>query len=201
LQGDPPAAPIVEGGATFVTVGDQCRFVGRIELRRGKWTGFKLFELGPEYASDSTAVEAYRGYLKRVTAENLLDQVPRAQGGVAFVGSEACRSCHTKEFEAWEKTLHADAYRTLQKTGNDRDPECVGCHVVGLNHESGFSAVEKTPSMASVGCESCHGPASTHLADPYASYKSEGEKACRTCHNSSHSPKFSFAEYWEKIKH
>ncbi len=201
LQGDPAAEPIVEDGATFVTVGDHCRFVGRIELRDGKWTGFKLFELGPEYESDSQAVEAYRGYLRRVTAENLLAQVPKAKGGPSFVGSEACRSCHVKEFETWEKSLHAEAYRTLQITGNDRDPECVGCHVVGLNHESGFTPVQETPSMASVGCESCHGAGSKHLADPYSAYKSEGEKACLTCHNPGHSPKFSFAEYWEKIKH
>lgn len=201
MQGDPPAKPVVEGDATFVTVGDHCRFVGRIELRNGNWTAFKLFELGPEHASDSMAVEAYRGYLRRVTAENLLDQVPRAKGGAEFVGSEACRSCHVKEYEIWEKSSHAQAYKTLQKTGNDRDPECVGCHVVGLNHESGFTSVQEKPAMASVGCESCHGAGSHHTADPYAAYRSEGEKACLTCHNPGHSPKFSFAEYWDRISH
>jgi hypothetical protein len=201
LQGDPPAKPTVEGGATFVTAGDHCRYVGRIELKHGGWSGFRLIELGPEHESDASAVDAYRAYLRRVTAENLLVQVPRAKGGATFVGSEACRSCHVKEFESWTKTLHAEAYRTLQKTGNDRDPECVGCHVVGLNHESGFTSVEERPSMASVGCESCHGAGSKHIADPYAAYKSEGEKACLTCHNTGHSPKFSFKEYWEKIKH
>jgi len=201
LQGDPLAQPIVEGGATFVTVGDHCRYVGRIEMKDGEWSGFKLFELGPEYESDSNAIDAYRAYLRRVTAENLLAQVPKAKGGAAFVGSEACRPCHTKEFESWEKTLHAEAYRTLQKTGNDRDPECVGCHVVGLNHESGFTSVEEKPSMASVGCESCHGAGSKHISDPYAAYKSGGERTCLTCHDGAHSPKFLFESYWKRIEH
>lgn len=200
-QGDPPAAPIREGGSTFVTVGDHCRYVGKIELRDGKWTGFQLFELGPEYADDTEAREAYRAYLQRVTSENLLAQLPRAKGGAVFVGSEACRTCHAQEYDVWSKSLHAKAYQTLQKTGNDRDPECVSCHVVGLGHESGFVSIGSTPEMAFVGCESCHGAGSKHIQDPYAAYKSQGEKSCLACHNPSHSPKFSFAEYWAKIKH
>ena len=201
LQGDPPARQTIVGDATFVTVGDHCRYVGRIELVDGKWTGFQLIELGPEHAGDTQAIAAYRGYLKRVTEENLLAGVPRKKGGATFVGSEACRSCHEKEFKSWEGTLHAKAYKTLQKTGNDRDPECVGCHVVGLDHESGFYSFDKQPDMASVGCESCHGAGSKHVQSPYAAYGAAGEKSCMTCHVPAHSPNFSFKEYWEKIKH
>ena len=200
-QGDPPRTPIVEAGATFVTVGDHCRYVGRIELRDGKWTGFSLIELGPEQAGDEQAVSAYRSYLRRVAEENLLAGVPKTKGGASFVGSEACRSCHEKEFKTWEGSLHAEAYKTLQKTGNDRDPECVGCHVVALDHETGFSSVEKSPVMASVGCESCHGAGSKHIASPFEAYGKAGEQSCLPCHTTSNSPKFSFAEYWDKIKH
>ncbi|MDQ2985729.1 MAG: HEAT repeat domain-containing protein [Armatimonadota bacterium] len=201
LQGDPPAKPEAVGDATFVTVGDHCRYVGRIELRDGKWTGLRLIELGPEHAGDAEAIRAYRGYLKRVTAENLLAQVPRRSGEPAFVGSEACRTCHEKEFESWSLTKHAEAYKTLQRTGNDRDPECVGCHVVGLDHETGFHSVEKQPAMASVGCESCHGAGSKHVKSPYEAHGVAGEKSCMTCHVPAHSPKFSFKEYWAKIEH
>jgi hypothetical protein len=201
LQGDPPADPTIENGSTFVTVGDHCRYVGRIELRDGKWTEFRLVELGPEHAGDSEAIAAYRGYLKRVSEENLLAGVPRKKGGASFVGSEACRSCHEKEFKSWEGTLHAEAYATLQKTGNDRDPECVGCHVVGLDHESGFYSFEKQPAMASVGCESCHGAGSNHIQSPYEAYGAAGEKSCMTCHVPAHSPNFEFTSYWKKIEH
>lgn len=201
LQGDPPATQTVVGDSTFVTVGDHCRYVGRIELRDGKWTDLRLIELGPEHAGDAEAVQAYRGYLRRVTAENLLAQVPKGNDGSAFVGSEACRSCHEKEFESWSLTKHAEAYKTLQKTGNDRDPECVGCHVVGLDHETGFHSVEKQPAMASVGCESCHGAGSKHAKSPYEAYGVAGEKSCLTCHVPAHSPNFKFKEYWAKIEH
>jgi len=201
LQGDPPSEPTTEDGTTFVTVGDHCRYVGRIELRDGKWVGFKLLELGPEIAPDPTAVAAYRGYLRRVSAENLLERTPRAKGGASFVGTESCKTCHQREYDKWTTTLHAQAYKTLQKTGNDRDPDCVSCHVVGLSHESGFTSIQERPQMAAVGCESCHGAGSKHLADPYAEYKSGGETACLTCHSPSHSPKFSFADYWKKVAH
>lgn len=201
LQGDPPSSPTVIDGSTFVTVGDHCRYVGRIELREGKWTAFRLIELGPEHARDLQAIDAYRHYLKRVTQENLLAGVPKARGGATFVGSEACMPCHKAEFDGWKGTLHAEAYKTLQKTGNDRDPECVGCHVVGLEHESGFTSVEKQPAMASVGCESCHGAGSKHIESPYAAYGAAGEKSCLPCHTTANSPKFAFAEYWKNIEH
>ncbi|MEO7453592.1 MAG: cytochrome c family protein, partial [Fimbriimonadales bacterium] len=201
LQGDPPHAPIVDGDATFVTVGDHCRYVGKIELRDGKWTEFRLIELGPEHAGDVQAIDAYRAYLRRVTGENLLAGVPKGKNGASFVGSDACMPCHQEDYDIWKKSLHAVAYKTLQKTGNDRDPECVSCHVVGLEHETGFTSVEKQPAMASVGCESCHGAGSKHIESPYKEYKAGGEKSCLPCHEPEHSPNFSYKEYWEKIDH
>jgi hypothetical protein len=190
LQGDPHVEPIIEGDSAFVTVGDHCRFVGKIELINGKWTNFRLIELGPEHAGDQEAIGAYRTYLRRVTEENLLAGVPRGKVGAAFVGSDACLPCHQEDYDIWKKSLHADAYKTLQKTGNDRDPECVGCHVVGLEHETGFAAVEKQPTMASVGCESCHGAGSKHIESPYEAYRAGGENSCLPCHEPKHSPIF-----------
>src|SRR5262249_50799959 len=37
-------------------------------------------------------------------------------------------------------------------------------HVVGLHHKTGYENQEKTPQLAHVGCESCHGPGSGHAA-------------------------------------
>jgi hypothetical protein len=201
LQGDPPKEPVHENGSTFVTAGDHCRFVGRIELQNGRWSSFQLIELGPELPNDGQAAQAYRAYLKRVTEENLLADVPKRKGTPNYVGSEACLSCHEKEFDGWKKSLHAVAYDTLRKTGNHRDPECVGCHVVGLDHESGFTSVERRPQMAAVGCESCHGQASKHLESPYATYGAAGEVSCLPCHTTSNSPNFEFSTYWKKIEH
>lgn len=201
LQGDPPKEPVVHEGSTFVTSGDHCRYVGRIELRDGKWSELRLIELGPEHAGDEQGLAAYRAYVGRVAEENLLAMLPRKSGGASFTGSEACRSCHEKEYASWKESLHAKAYDTLQKTGNDRDPECVGCHVVGLEHETGFRSLSSPPSMAAVGCESCHGAGSKHIESPYAAYGVAGEQSCMKCHEPAHSPNFVFKDYWEKIKH
>ena len=201
IQGDPTKSEIVEGDSTFVTVGDHCRFVGRIELVDGKWRNFRLIELGPEYENDADAARAYRAYLLRVAEENLLAEIPKTNSKTKFVGSDICISCHISEGRVWKRSLHAEAYRTLEQTGNSRDPECVACHVVGLTDKSGFSSKTKTPSMTAVGCESCHGAGSKHVQSPYRQYRTLGEKACLTCHTPANSPSFNFNEYWKKIKH
>jgi hypothetical protein len=201
LQGDPPAQPTTVDGSTFVTVGDHCRYVGRIELKDGKWTNFKLIELGPEHENDAQAALAYAAYLRRVSEENLLAEIPKHDRNVKFVGSETCVSCHYEAGKAWKHSLHAAAYRTLEKTGNHRDPECVGCHVVGLDDKSGFISKQKTPNLAAVGCESCHGAGSNHLKSPYRKYRTLGERTCLPCHTTANSPHFDFKEYWAKIKH
>ncbi|GIV01864.1 MAG: hypothetical protein KatS3mg015_0694 [Fimbriimonadales bacterium] len=199
-RGDPPRNPEEVNGWTLVSVGDKCRYVGRIERINGKWTNFRLIELGPEHNDDSLAHRLYESYLMRVDEEGLLDQVPRTPSEHQYVGSQACASCHPSAFDIWKDTNHAHAYATLVATKNHRDPECVGCHVVGLTKVSGFVSVDKTPDLKDVGCESCHGPGSAHIVKPTASMKA-GPESCQSCHVPDHSPGFQFDLYWDKIKH
>lgn len=93
--------------------------------------------------------------------------------GEKFAGSKACAECHTNAMDVYEHTPHAHAMETLQKRTNpprEFDPECVSCHVVGWEtqkhfpFESGFASMQKTPELANVGCESCHGPSAQHVA-------------------------------------
>jgi hypothetical protein len=199
-RGDPPREPESINGWTLVSVGDKCRYVGRIERINGKWTNFRLIELGPEHDDDSYAHRLYESYLTRVDEEGLLDQVPRTPSANQYVGSNACASCHPGAFEIWKDSRHAHAYATLVATKNHRDPECVGCHVVGLDKVSGFLSLEKTPDLKDVGCESCHGPGSAHIAKPTVSMRA-GPESCQSCHVPDHSPGFRFDLYWEKIRH
>jgi hypothetical protein len=199
-RGDPPREPMFVNGWALVTPGDKCRFVGRIERVGGEWKNLRLFELGPEHRDDSEAHAIYQSYLMRVGEENLLDQVPRLPSKAKYVGSEACKACHVNAWEVWAHSAHANAYATLEETMNHRDPECVGCHVVGLTTVSGFISKEKTPDLKDVGCESCHGPGSEHIIEPTVSMKA-GEASCMSCHVPDHSPGFDFAKYWEKIRH
>ena len=200
-SGDPPRDAAELDGSVMVSPGDRCRYVGRIEFSKGKWRNYSLIQLGPDKVDDAHASEIYADYQRRVADENLLAEVPKTKGSIKFVGSRLCSLCHGRIYRQWEKTEHAHAYHTLQAVGNSRDPECVGCHVVGLADTTGFTSFEKTPRMAAVGCESCHGPGGLHAKKPYPDYRKVSDEACLVCHNSENSPNFSFTEYWKKIEH
>jgi hypothetical protein len=159
--------------------------------------------LGPEYGDNVGAAQIHRAYLDRVTAEDLLASVPRTplRPGEGFAGSAACMGCHGEAHGRWRETAHSRALETLVVRGHGRDPECVGCHVVGLAQAGGFTSREKTPELASVGCESCHGPAARHARDGKTPPARAGAGSCARCHVPEHSPGFDFTRYWERIRH
>jgi hypothetical protein len=110
--------------------------------------------------------------------------------------------CHAEDYRIWQRTAHAKAMQTLIDEKHDKDPECVVCHVVGLEFEGGFQSMQKTPTLKDVGCESCHGPARKHVQDPENHRLGKaGEKSCMSCHVPAHSPGFDFETYWKKIEH
>lgn len=201
MQGDPPKQPLFVNGACLVSVADKGRYVGKIELIDGKWTNFSLIQLGPEISDDGSASLAYTSYLRRVTDEDLLSLMPREDRDVAYVGSDKCASCHVEATHIWKESKHAQALATLEQTKNDRDPECVGCHVVGLDYKSGFVNRKVTENLANVGCESCHGPGQSHIQNPQVRMGKVGERSCQSCHVNDHSPEFKFEPYWDKIRH
>lgn len=152
-------------------------------------------------------------YQERLKEEKLLSQVERflPPGQTSYVGSRACSPCHPAVAQHWGSTLHATAYETLLKVGRASDPECVACHVVGLNYVSGFQSQDISPGLTGVGCEACHGTGSLHIAiarrdrpealslqDGYGKVSPEG---CKGCHDPEHSPTFQFGPYWERIRH
>lgn len=200
-KGDPPEKPLKLGSTTLVGTPDRMRYLGRIELVNGEWKNLRFIELSADVQDDQIASRIYDSYLQRVSEEKLLEQLPRKSGSAKYVGSNKCATCHVNAYREWKKSKHAEALPTLEKTKNDRDPECVGCHVVGLDDISGFRNKKETPHLAGVGCENCHGPASAHIAKPSAPYGKAGEESCLTCHIPDHSPGFDFKTYWEKIKH
>lgn len=91
----------------------------------------------------------------------------------AYVGSKACKSCHSDAYNSWKKTKLASALDSL-KAGNalevkkkmgidptkdfSADPQCVKCHTTGYGEKGGFVSLSKTPDLAGIGCEVCHGP-------------------------------------------
>ena len=88
-----------------------------------------------------------------------------------YVGAKKCKACHMKGgiYKRWEAMKHATTFATLKAEDyGKKDPKtgkmCLACHTTGYGKPSGFKSVEETPKLTSVGCESCHGPGSVHVA-------------------------------------
>jgi hypothetical protein len=89
-----------------------------------------------------------------------------------YIGAKKCKACHMKQYKAWQKTNMATSYENLKagvkvaekkKAGIEdkdytADADCLRCHTTGYGKEGGFVSFEKTPKLANVQCESCHGP-------------------------------------------
>lgn len=161
----------------------------------------RVIDLGPEWADDAATSRQFDRYVGRVKKEDLLSKLPRPSTET-FAGSATCAPCHPKAAKAWRDSTHSVALRSLAKTGQDRDPDCVSCHVVGLDSTHGFRDVATTPELANVGCESCHGAGATHAKNPeVAPMKKVSPDSCKSCHKPAHSPNFDFRKYWAKIRH
>jgi peroxiredoxin len=140
-----------------------------------------------------------------------------------YVGSDACRSCHEKEFATWAASPHGHSLASLEAKGEATNPTCQRCHVTALGLPGGFPAPAKdsTPSssaiapsdhadLARVGCESCHGPGGAHIgenAPRIGTIVSLGDKCdscvilqiCGSCHDQDNDPGFEF-EVQQKIE-
>lgn len=118
-----------------------------------------------------------------------------------FAGAEACRSCHPAAYDAYQKSAHAHAIPTLVKKKQNLNGECVGCHVVGFDEPGGYIDQERTPHLANVQCEVCHGPRKAHSQDPFKNAGDNAKEVCVSCHHVPHSSAFDYASYWLKIQH
>jgi len=198
-SGDPPVQPERVGSTLLITPGERGKHVIRLNFNKS-FSGYSVVKLGPDVDDDPTAARAYDRYLTRVTGQKLLDRIPR-NPGEPFAGSEACGKCHTEAYEIWKKTAHSWALKTLEHDKHDRDPDCVGCHVVGLDVETGFRDRTLTPQLADVGCESCHGAGKAHSENPSVKMGPAGKASCLPCHKPENSPNFDFESYWKKVIH
>lgn len=189
------------GKTALVSPGEKGKHVLSLKWTKSGLASFKVLDLGPEVHDDPKTKGFFKQYLSRVNDEKLIETVVR-KNTPAFSGSKLCITCHGKAGEVWKKSLHSHALKTLETDGHDRDPECVPCHVVGLDSTKGFVSRAKTPLLADVGCESCHGSGAAHAKAPKKIKLKKVEKsACLTCHTPQNSPTFNFEAYWKRIAH
>ncbi len=198
-----------------IPVGEKGNYVGKITLSpQQKQTGedeyfdrlppvIEITPLDERFADSPDIAMLLRIYQERLKDEELLAQVFKSDlpSNLAFIANNDCAVCHNKIFKHWEGTGHASAYETLVKAEHEYDPECVECHVIGLNYFTGFETMESTPELKGVGCESCHGAGSDHKDTQSKDYGRVSVENCEICHNDEHSPNFEFNDYWQKIKH
>ncbi len=184
-----------------------------------RWTVDWLKDNWPDHPKAAPVFNAYNEKVKaRFEADMaLLETQARAS---PYTGAERCIACHPAAGAAWRKSRHAHALATLTRVRKNFDPECLACHVVGLNTGSGRPGGREgggylnrmlTPKLANVQCENCHGPGKAHAANPTVRtrpYFATGPAApkpdartCRLCHQGSHSPTFDYSRYWPKIQH
>ena len=160
-------------------------------------------ELGPEAAREPSVTALLDGYDRRVNEHNrvaLADWLPEpaAEGQPHYVGSQTCASCHGAAVSWWRTTQHGRAYATLADQNKNFNLSCVGCHVTGYRRPGGSTAAH-VENLENVGCESCHGPGSMHVADPTGAavnvVRAPEASTCVGCHNEEHSDRFDFETY------
>mgnify|MGYP001095166686 FL=1 len=120
---------------------------------------------------------------------------------IAYIGVEACSSCHPAEAAQWASTPHARARETLVQKRSDHDTQCQSCHTTGFGYRTGFATPKSTPDRWNVGCEACHGAGAVHTQDPAQPYGVITEGLCVTCHDAHNSPRFDYASYRPRILH
>jgi len=163
----------------------------------------EVIPLESKYKDSREMISLLKEYQQILADEDLLSKVPQTLllNGLSYVGSSICGMCHKVVYEHWSKTTHGTSYGTLVRKGYQYDPECIKCHTTGYGDISGFLNYEKNNNLINVGCESCHGAGSRHIKYVTETYGVTDESDCMICHESEHSPKFQYNEYWKKIKH
>ena len=170
--------------------------------------------------ADGRIVHRIRGWSEKrdpaiarmIVAKISGQRVPMILNPKGYTGDDVCGVCHELEHESWQYTRHASAYDTLVTHGEERNAECVGCHVVGFDEPGGYTIAEQPPHLENVSCESCHGRGGPHLSKGFvASGDSSGDSSvdsidnyamvCQTCHNATHSLGFDYASFRPAISH
>jgi peroxiredoxin len=136
-----------------------------------------------------------RMYLAKISEQ----KVPMLLSRTGYTGNDACVVCHEDEAASWEFTQHASAYDTLVTHSEERNPECVSCHVVGFGQKGGYSFDAPEPHLEGVGCENCHGRGGGHLGGGTGT--TDYEATCKGCHNPEHSLGFDFAGFLPNVSH
>ena len=210
VSDEPALQKTTESGALVISGGRFGKYIGRVDIIWPKnderpQLKFSSVPLTEDIKQTLSLVELYKVYQQLVAGAGLIEKHPRfkMEENLMYLGSGSCKSCHEYEYEKWSQKAHAGAYSTLEKVGSQYDPECVGCHVVGFDYDTGFATEDQTPHLKDVGCEVCHGPGSEHVMSEGQEKTTMPQLSCTDCHTPEHSTGYAGneKEFFEKIKH
>ena len=133
--------------------------------------GHPVLKLLQDY-SDSVRDNDYLSEMAKRKKDHAVIHLPKHNAAV-FAGDVQCKACHLAEWTKYQDTKHSHAYDALAKvarnpTGRNFDGECIVCHTVGYEYKTGYVNENRTGHLKNVQCESCHGPASLHVAEETA---------------------------------
>ena len=210
-----PIAPVSVGPTLLASATRQGKFLARFDApaagSAGPWTG-RIVELGDEFADDARQVANLKRFYTELARRDLTPEdtawanplgtdVPE---GYRIAGADRCRECHRHdECRLWDDSPHAHAWESLQAKGAQVDPECQRCHTTGYGLPGGFTSTRRSPALAAVGCESCHGPSQGHAdnEETHTPHFARAKDHCTGCHDRENSPEFDFDSYWARIRH
>jgi len=208
-----PVAPELIGPTLLTSATNKGKFLARLDAPTAsgeRWKG-SIVELGDQLADDPGQMANLKRYYARLAeldfAAGRTGLVPPLPADTPpdyrVAGSAACRKCHEQECGQWERSKHAQAWASLQKTGAQIDPYCQHCHTTGYGLPGGFVSARRSAETANVGCESCHGPAQGHVPDAKTrtTYYAQAKNHCLGCHDRENSPDFAYDTYWAQIRH
>lgn len=183
------------------------KFLVKLTSETKGWRG-EVIEVAHTYAEDARQQENLKAYLARLESLDLpADQTGLVQpivnppANYKIAGSASCAACHQADNDVWVHSKHAHAGETLAARGFQVDAYCLQCHTTGFALPGGFSSPQRTPALAAVGCESCHGPSTAHVKETTVRTTFAAFDQCIRCHDHENSPTFNRDTYWAKIAH
>jgi len=195
-------------GTPIAITGLKAKYLGRVDIPGEKATIGRVreIELSKELELAKDMLELLGEYRRVIGMQwdvLVTDRKKPLIAGQAYVPSMHCGRCHKAAWEKLKTVRHGRAMESLVKDESDRDPECVVCHVVGMEYKSGYISPKRTPGHGFVGCDSCHGPGAEHMRNPIKANApiANAEESCLPCHNLEHSPNFDYEVYRVKTVH
>ena len=212
---------LLENRSVIYYVTNESRALGILHLQVApglpvKVTSDQVLLLSDNIAQDQgigDMVQAYRQKVKftKLAVDNPAslgaDMIPGVRTTATYAGTEKCISCHASAGAVWTASAHSHAFATLLRKGADADPKCIGCHTVGLGKPSGYRREYGASKLVNVGCESCHGPGSLHVAQKEGgmpgdfTFRPLDAGDCMKCHHGEFSRPFKWNEFWPLIQH